>query len=201
MKEEQLLQLCAKEYPDHQLIQEMINGGVYINCENGDGLTPLLLLANQTNFQEKYLDLIKFFVAKGVDVKRKDSHGFNAFHFFCQFYPNDDLFEIIKLFTETEFQLVNSQTNNGWNALHLVCQNYSPNSFHEIVKYLIKKGIDVHFQSNYGSNALHFLCQNYTEDLMEIIQQVGQSQVENKYGWNVNNILSYYHLNNKMQHV
>ncbi|XP_065344338.1 uncharacterized protein LOC135942247 [Cloeon dipterum] len=76
--------------------------------------------------QHGHLQLVREFIAKGVDVAAKDADGWNAMHFACSytnFFNDRDNSKVVKLLYKTNPRLVKETTNNGETALHILASN------------------------------------------------------------------------------
>lgn len=88
--------LCLNYFPDNltDVIQVLLEAGTDANCRNNSGINALLYLCK--NQKDKLIEKIHFLMDKGIDVHCKDNDKANVLHFLCRYYPNDDLYEIVK---------------------------------------------------------------------------------------------------------
>ena len=121
--EKQLFNLCLKPNPNLTNIKNLINQGISVSCLNEDGLTPLLqLLANGPAYsQDNFVEIIRFFLEKNIDVDVKNAYEENALLKLIVQYQKDDLIYIVKLFIDKEIDL-DCKNKYGANILHYLCE-------------------------------------------------------------------------------
>lgn len=98
-------------------------------------------------------DIIKYFLAKGVDVNQADEEGNTVLMNAAAANPDVPVFELLLPAVKSI-----SQTNKkGLSALTLALRSNSP----EVVSYLISKGADVRVLDKEGNNLAYYAVESY----------------------------------------
>ncbi len=166
-----------------QILEEDSIGLVNIVDENGH--SPLLLLCQNNQSASLFL-LIKMLLTKTkrnsqkkpfltkIDVNYIDRKGFNALHYVCMNYHEDNLFEIINHLTRHGIDVNRTDYELNRNALQLFFQHNKNNERGitlKIVRCMIKNGIDMKHKHKNGMTSLHYLCRYYTNDNLVNVAQ------------------------------
>ncbi|KAJ3427644.1 ankyrin repeat-containing protein [Anaeramoeba flamelloides] len=106
------------------------------------------------------LEILKFFIEKGVDIKARNRFNKSAFFFLCEKKSLET--DIIYFFLDNGIDL-NERDRRSNAIFHLICKNKTPSL--EIIKLLIKKGINIHEKDKNGNTGLHYLCENAEQSL------------------------------------
>lgn len=117
--------------------------GFEINTVNKEHETPLLLLSGKT----KDIEVLKFFLAAGVDANRTDAKGNNA----LMNAAGGGSLEIIKLLA-SKTKNINQANEKGETALTNAVQRNST----EVISYLIAEGAQVNVADKDGNNLLYY---------------------------------------------
>ena len=188
-QEKKLFDVINQKNPSVKEIENLINGGVDINCRNEQGMTPLLQLAKDSGSKQNVpvQEIVRFFVAKGVDVNVTDTNQSNALHWFCCSLNDKNLINIVRLLLKKGVD-VNAKDKNGKNALHHLCSTYKEKNIIDVIHLLIKNGIRVNEKDSSQSSALHWLCSSYKErnmtDIVRFLLKKGVGAETNKEGLN-----------------
>ncbi|XP_045030801.1 uncharacterized protein LOC116924688 isoform X2 [Daphnia magna] len=117
-----------------------------------------------------FMNLIKDFSQRGLDVNAKSQSKKNALHFLCGSNSTPNLTDAIRLLVELGID-VNAKGEYERNALHLLCLYNSTPNLIDAIRLLVELGIDVNAKDKYEKNALHFLCgSNSTPNLTDAIR-------------------------------
>jgi ankyrin repeat protein len=122
----------GKTYPSVDSIKNLIEKGVDVNCDDENGMTPLLyLVEKKLNIDDKssLLELLEFLIEKGIDVNCKDQYGDNALTLLCWKYRNENLIDIIRLLIEKGIDV-------NYKDINVLCQNYRKENRSQIVDLL-----------------------------------------------------------------
>lgn len=127
-----------------------------LNCKNGLGQTPLLLLARH-NQSDKLRYYIEAFLQRNcVDLDyQEESGGWNVLLSVCYFYRNKHLPEVISLLLQYDLNL-DAVNKKGWSAIFSLClfsRSYLSN-FPGVLQLLLDKDADVKQNNFKGWNSL-----------------------------------------------
>lgn len=122
--------------------------GIKANIITDEGLTPILALAGSV----KDLEILEFFMDKGVKINHTDKDGNNAL---INAAGRNDL-SVIK-FIADKTKSVNTSNKDGETAL---TRAVASNSL-EVVSYFIEKGADVNVVDKDGNNLTFYLLKSY----------------------------------------
>ncbi|KAJ3425680.1 ankyrin repeat ph and sec7 domain containing protein secg-related [Anaeramoeba flamelloides] len=143
---------CSSNYAsDFEIIKFFFDNCGNVNVRN---FTPFCeFCKNNSN-----LEIIKYFIKSGCDVKIMIANKRNLLHLICQNYPT---FENIKLLIEEGVDL-NKLDRNKYTPMHYLCERESV-SF-KIVKYMIENGAKINpFEKKEVKShftALQLICEN-----------------------------------------
>ena len=104
--------------------------------------------------RDKQSEIIKYFIAKGVDINKADNEGYTAFMNAAA--VNRDLAAIELL--STSLKDINQKNNSGISALALAVRGNSP----EVVAALVARGAEVNSVDANGDNLAYYLVQSYS---------------------------------------
>ncbi|XP_046439835.1 uncharacterized protein LOC124190980 [Daphnia pulex] len=178
--EKMLFNLCTEPNPSLIKIKNLVNQGINVNCLNQHGLTPLLqLLANgEAYHQEDFVEIVRYFVEKKINLNAKNAYGENALLKLIAQYPKDDLIDIVQLFIDNGID-INCKNKYGTNILHYLCEYYSHENLIDIIQLLIEQKVEINCIHDYGYNALPVLRRNYNhENLQDIIELLIENGIE-----------------------
>ncbi|XP_063913028.1 uncharacterized protein LOC135129711 [Zophobas morio] len=134
---------------DPDLIKAIIDKGIDVNAQDGNGTTPLQVACKNGNYEITEL-LLNF----GTSINIADKRNKNAFHYAAESWtPNRSK---MKLLIENGID-VNAQTETGTTALQLACQNGDA----EIAEMLVKSGASVNMLDKNNENALHYASKSW----------------------------------------
>ncbi|HLT33784.1 MAG TPA: ankyrin repeat domain-containing protein, partial [Aquaticitalea sp.] len=123
--------------------------GLNPNGTSKDGETALHILASRS----KDIDIISFFMEKGVDVNQTDANGNTAF---MNAASRNNL-DIVSLLSK-QVKNINHKNKNGESALSLAVANNSP----EVVEFLLKNKADVSVVDVNGNDLTSYLMQSFS---------------------------------------
>ena len=173
--EKKLFSLIDEVKPNVKEIENLINGGVDINCKNGKGLTPLdqLIRSNFSSTKQNVLEIVRLFVENGVDV---NATGTNTLHWLCCCSKENNLIDIIRLLLENGVDV--NANRHGMNPIHYLTMYYKKSNIIDIIRLLLENGVDAHAKDENGSNARDYLHTYYKGDnLNEILSLMGYENV------------------------
>lgn len=99
------------------------------------------------------LEIINYFIEKGVDVNKVDNEGNSVFMRAAAFGKTDVLDLLLPRIKD-----INLVNEKGLSALTFAVRSNSP----EVVGYLIEKGADINIVDNSGENLASYLLQSYS---------------------------------------
>lgn len=99
------------------------------------------------------LEIVKYFIAKGVDVNKVDNEG-NSVFMRAAATGEKDVLELLL----PSIKNINQVNNNGLSAISFAVRSNTP----EIVSYLISKGADLNVVDRSGENLAAYLLQSYS---------------------------------------
>ncbi|GEP49562.1 hypothetical protein FNO01nite_02340 [Flavobacterium noncentrifugens] len=112
--------------------------------------------------KEKQLEIINYFLGKGVDLNRADNDG-NTIFMNAASANNDP--QVIELLASKTKDL-NQKNKKGVSALAFAVKNNTP----QIVDLLLKKGADVKITDANGDNLAYYLIQSYNSQKKEAFE-------------------------------
>ena len=145
-----------------------------INTIDSENNNPLHALS----YRNKDLELLSFFIDKGVDVNKPNNDGNTPF--MNASYLNS--LEVIKKFPQT-ISDINLKNKDGQTALSRALQRNNA----DVVAYLIEKGADTNVKDKDGNNLNYYLFKSFSTKKMEdfnkkvkMLQEKGLSLLENQ---------------------
>ncbi|KAJ3438990.1 ankyrin repeat-containing [Anaeramoeba flamelloides] len=160
------------------------------NNNDDDDVVKIFLKKSLLSFlkQKKLpnLTLINIFLAKikNINFHYKNDNNNTPFHLICKYPQNNDLFELIKLFTKYKinFNLFNNEQLTGF---HLLIESEKPNI--QILKFIIDNGYDINLQNKLNQTAFHLYLENntgYNEEILKLF--LNQKKPKNNEKINLN---------------
>ena len=171
-----------------------------------------LLCLFGTNDGKHFMNYLRLFIDKGIDINAVDSHQCNALHLLCidrnsvhdkNIYLADAVLLLIEQGIDGKGKCIDKgkyyhpghellplhlkmSVEHGFNALHLLCAyNNNGNLFEKLIRLLIENGIDVNEKTDRGFNALLLLYRNKIElHLLNVVRLLIEKGIEinAKYG-------------------
>jgi len=193
--------LCIASYFGYENeVLRLINKGVDVNCDCGNGVTPILYAIEKNNYK-----LTEIFLKNKAQINFKPYNGISPLHA-AVINGNIEIIDLllnynadieIKDFngaTPLMYAIVTDQIDitkhllekgasiNTFDYMYnslLIVASYAGNT--DIVEFLIKKGVDVNAKNYYGFTPLHLAIQNGYTDIAEILIENGAKvDVKNK---------------------
>ncbi|XP_064652762.1 poly [ADP-ribose] polymerase tankyrase-2-like [Lineus longissimus] len=144
-------------------VSYMIGQGVDVNCKTTgvDGFqeTPLLI-----SCQEGNMDMVKYLLAHGADIKAKDRRGRNVLHFASE----SKNLKLVEYFVGQGFDVNCKDTNNSTPLLRACSEGNI-----DIAKYLLRHGADISARDRWVGNVLHLACEANSLALVEYLVNQG----------------------------
>jgi ankyrin repeat protein len=113
----------------------------------------------------------------GADPNIKDSNGWTALHYACEFGD----FGSVRILVENK-AIIDFFSNNHRTPLHLSANN----NFPEIVKYLLENRANPNFKDNNGCTPLHLAAKHGNIMCLDILLTLGASLYEEDFRkWNI----------------
>lgn len=133
-------------HDDFEEVETLIEGGINLNQENEDGITPLLTAAMNDN-----LELVKLLIDNGAKVNYVGSTGYSVLNSLAS---NSNV-------TEETLSIIQMLINNGANINEKEpIEGFTPllhaieNNNIDIIKLLIDNDVDVNITDNFGTTPL-----------------------------------------------
>jgi hypothetical protein len=135
------------------------NGGIVLieyllekeaDIEKSDPLNYVILMKNKME-KKVFFEIIKIFIRKGANVKKKYTNNKTDLMYLCDSPGNE---ELIDLFLENGAN-INAITNDGYFPLSIALQT---NNFNIFKQLLNKPGINLNIHNNLGMNILTIAC-------------------------------------------
>lgn len=146
-----------------EMAEFLISLGADINGENGYG-TPLSQYVSTTGTP---LNLIKFIIDSGANIKAKNSDGKTPLHVAVEFHNIDYVKVLIERGADLE-----AKDNNGNTPIMRL--NPSRRGAKEMLKLLIANGADVNAKDNWDNTLLHFVAKfSSVESFIELLIKHG----------------------------
>jgi len=112
--------------------------------------------------KEKQVDIIKYFLSKGVEVNQADNDGNTVF---MNAASSNNEAEVIELLA-SHLKHINQVNKKGISALAMAIRNNTP----EVVRLLVAKGADVNVTDANGDNLAYYLIQSYNPQKIEAFE-------------------------------
>lgn len=185
--------LCIASYYGYKSeVERLIKKGADVNCNCGEGVTPILYAIEKNN-----VDLVKIFLDKGAKINLRPYNGITPLH--CAVMNGN--FEIIDLLLDQGADIEIKDYNGATPLIYAIAMGQN-----NILRYLIEKGasmsvidymgnsplivatyvgnvdavnilttkeIDINAKNYYGFSALHIAILNAFDDIARILIQKG----------------------------
>lgn len=112
--------------------------------------------------KEKQLDIIRYFLSKGVDMNQADNEGNTVFMNAASANSETEVIELLA----SKLKNINQVNKKGVSALAMAVRNNTA----EIVNLLIAKGADVNATDANGDNLAYYLIQSYNPQKTEVFE-------------------------------
>ena len=130
-----------------------------------DGKTPLMILLQELDINT-CLELLPFFLERGVDINRRDNRGNTAL--LCNASTLNQCFkEIVKELVRAGAD-VNIANNEGNTALHYILRY----STQDIARFLVKKGADYNHANLKGVTPAQIAVEQGYDTVLELMTDI-----------------------------
>ncbi|KAK6190370.1 hypothetical protein SNE40_002256 [Patella caerulea] len=157
------------------ILKMLLDAGADVNLFDEDGVTPLMLAA-----QQRDVELIELFISLGAAVHACDVSGRSVCHYSLARAYGDTIKskELLEIFVKEGVSFATS--NPDVTLWHWI----DPTPDIEFLKFLVNNGLEVHKIGSREENILHCLNhENFTEALMEYLLGIGVDiNQQDKYG-------------------
>ena len=144
-------------------IEDLILQGAYVDIENNEGYTPLMIAS-----RNGYKDVVEVLLEGGASYRT--SSLWKA--------AEKGHKEIVEMLLEGGAD-VNHKDDDGWTALRWATKE----GHKEVVQLLLENGADVNIKDKYGETALMNASEKRSLDLVNILLEGGADvNIQNKYG-------------------
>ncbi|XP_050411361.1 putative ankyrin repeat protein RF_0381 [Patella vulgata] len=147
------------------IIKMLLEAGADVNLFDEDGVTPLMVAAQQRNGE-----LIELLISLGANVHACDLSGKSACHYSLERAYDDTMKskELLEIFVKEGVSFATS------NPDVILWHWIDPTPDIEFLKFLVNNGLEVHKIGSCEENLLHCLKhENFTEALMEYLLEIG----------------------------
>lgn len=166
----------AAKASDEKNITELVNFGKDINEKISIFSQAPIHKIIESKDNKKY-EVLKKMLEMGADPNTKDSNGWTALHYACQF---GDM-ESVKILTDTG-AYIDTYSNNKRIPLHLAANMNYP----EIVKYLLEKKSNPNYKDELGCTPMHLAAKQGNTKCIEYLLFYGADLYALDFrGWNI----------------
>jgi ankyrin repeat protein len=166
----------AAKSSDEKNMTELVYFGHDINKKHTIFSQAPIHKVIESNKEDKYNVLLKM-LDMGADPNLKDSNGWTALHYACEFGD----FDSVKILVNHK-AVIDFFSNNHRTPLHLAALN----NFPEILKYLLENGADPNFKDNSGCSPLHLAAKYGNVECIDLLLGYGAFLYEVDFRkWNV----------------
>jgi len=166
----------AAKNSDEKNVVELVNSGHDINSKTSIFSQAPLHKVIESKKEDKY-QVLKKMLDMGADPNIKDSNGWTALHYACEF---GDL-ESVKILVNNKI-IIDSYSNNSRTPLHLASIHNSPS----IVKFLLENMSDPNFKDHSGCTPLLLAAKYGNVDCMALLLAYGANLYEEDFRkWNI----------------
>lgn len=159
-----------------ELTQFLVSGGADVNGRNGDGETPLHVVAHSPDIGT--IKIAQFLVSKGADVNAKDKKGKTPLHeAACWSDIDGQVVEFIEFLISVGAD-IHAKNDYGETALHRAGST-------EVAELFLDKGIAIDVKDNDGGTPLHAMADRgkyYVETAEFLISQGADVNAKDKKG-------------------
>jgi len=132
----------AAFYDKSEVVKVLINAGAFLNCQNLDGETPLLIASRKC-----YMEVVEELIQHKAEVDIIDVEGKTALHH----ASNLEFFDVINVLLNYGAN-IHIQDKYGWTALFYAAKN----GFDCVVDMLINAGAKVNIKDAKGATPLYY---------------------------------------------
>ena len=124
VNEEGLTPLLQLAKHDNNTILESLDLGSFLPVVDVEYKLRRCAVFNYPTNSDFLMEAMKLLLRCGIEINCKDKNGWNALHYLCQYYSEDNLIDIMKLLIASGID-VRCKNNLGCTALHLLFQRPS----------------------------------------------------------------------------
>jgi len=166
----------AAKNSDEKNVTELVNFGHDINSKLSIFNQAPIHKIIESNKEEKY-DVLKKMLDMGADPRIKDSNGWTALHYSCQF--GDE--RAAEILVKSNIN-IDDYSNNHKTPLHMACSLNFPN----IVKLLLENNANPNFKDHNGCTPLHLAAKHGNiECLALLLNNKADLYCEDFRKWNI----------------
>lgn len=180
----ELFEICSLPDPNEEqikklskIVQEDTAGLINVVDENGH--SPLLLMC-RNNRSKSLLHCIQEITSKNrsnrsggtdaviteqniteINVNYQDRDGFNALHYACMNYKEDELFDVIKLLISCGVDPNKTDREFDQNPLQLLLKHSKQRDLFGIVLFMVEMGVNLKHKDKMGETGLDYLGKCY----------------------------------------
>lgn len=149
----------AAKNSDSKSITELVNFGHNINDKESIFSQAPIHKIIESQKTDKY-DVLKKILDMGADPSIKDSNGWTALHYSCQFGD----FQATDILVKSGAK-IDSYSNNNRTPLHLAATS----NFPDIVKYLLINRADPNYKDSLGCTPLHLASKHGNVECIDLL--------------------------------
>lgn len=166
----------AAKNSDEKNMVELVHFGHDINTKMSIFSQAPIHKVIESSKSDKY-NVLKKMLDMGADPNIRDSNGWTALHYSCQFGDYDSVQILVKSKAD-----IDCYSNNHRTPLHLAANM----NFPVIVKYLLENNSDANYKDHYGCTPIHLASKQGNTECVAILLAFGAKLYEEDFRkWNI----------------